>query len=72
MDILPILLRMVRVVSLWLLSTGLEQMLSIILQGVRCCDIAPEKCLNTSIHSAVVPERSGKKTLGAFQMGKDN
>lgn len=69
MDILPTLLRMVRVVSLWLLSTGLEQMLSIILQGVRCCDIAPEKCLNTSIHSAAVPERSGKKTTWCFPNG---
>lgn len=55
MDNLRIPLGMVRVIPFWLLLTGLEQMLSIILPGVKCCDIAPEKHLNTSIPSAVVP-----------------
>lgn len=73
MGILPTLLWTVRMLSSWLSLGGLEQALSIILPGVKCCDIAVEGCLNISVHSAVVPVEwkiRKKKTLGTFQKGR--
>lgn len=74
MGILPTLLWTVRMLSSWLSLGGLEQALSVILPGVKCCDIALEGCLNIPIHSAAVPvERKiwkKKHTLGTFQKGR--